>query len=146
MDATILRQIKALLPHALALVLLVALMACGDSDSTPKAEEPTTASATEEAGPERTPELGSPATDREILVAIYNALDGPSWTDSENWLSDVPFRGLVRRRNLRQWPRKFVAATGAGPKRGDSAGVGKYQPERSDPQQQPVEWGDYVSV
>ena len=72
------------------MVLLVALMACGDSDPTPKAEEPTTASATEEAGPEHTPELGSPVTDREILVAIYNALDGPSWTDSENWLSDVP--------------------------------------------------------
>ncbi len=34
--------------------------------------------------------MGSPATDREILVAIYNALDGLSWTDSENWLSDAP--------------------------------------------------------
>ena len=30
------------------------------------------------------------ATDREILVTVYNALDGPNWEDSENWLSDAP--------------------------------------------------------
>ena len=30
------------------------------------------------------------ARDREILVALYNALDGPNWEDGENWLSDAP--------------------------------------------------------
>ena len=29
-------------------------------------------------------------TDREILVALYNATDGANWTDNTNWLSDEP--------------------------------------------------------
>ena len=33
---------------------------------------------------------GSPETDRAALVAIYNATDGPNWTDNTNWLSDAP--------------------------------------------------------
>ena len=28
--------------------------------------------------------------DREALVALYNATNGPNWTNSENWLSDAP--------------------------------------------------------
>ena len=32
----------------------------------------------------------SPETDREALVALYNATDGPNWHDNENWLSDAP--------------------------------------------------------
>ena len=28
--------------------------------------------------------------DREILVALYNATDGPNWIDSDNWLTDAP--------------------------------------------------------
>ena len=31
----------------------------------------------------------SAATDREALVALYNATDGPNWDDDENWLSDA---------------------------------------------------------
>ena len=31
----------------------------------------------------------APATDREALVAIYNATDGPDWQDNENWLSNA---------------------------------------------------------
>ena len=38
----------------------------------------------------RAPAPGSPASDREILVTLYNALDGPNWEDSGNWLSDTP--------------------------------------------------------
>ena len=33
---------------------------------------------------------GSPATDRDALVALYNATDGPNWADNTNWLSDAP--------------------------------------------------------
>ena len=33
---------------------------------------------------------GSVETDRESLVALYNALDGPNWTTSTNWLTDEP--------------------------------------------------------
>ena len=28
--------------------------------------------------------------DREALVALYNATDGPNWVDNHNWLSDAP--------------------------------------------------------
>ena len=30
------------------------------------------------------------STDREALVALYNATGGPNWTDNTNWLSDEP--------------------------------------------------------
>ena len=32
----------------------------------------------------------SAETDREALVALYNATDGPGWDDDENWLTDAP--------------------------------------------------------
>ncbi len=55
-----------------------------------EAEDTTAAPATEETDRERTPAPGSVATDREALVTLYNATDGPNWKDSENWLSDAP--------------------------------------------------------
>ena len=30
------------------------------------------------------------AEDRAVLVALYNAMDGPNWADNTNWLSDEP--------------------------------------------------------
>ena len=33
---------------------------------------------------------GSVKTDREALVALYNATDGENWRNSDNWLSDAP--------------------------------------------------------
>ena len=30
------------------------------------------------------------SSDRETLVALYEATDGPNWTNSDNWLSDAP--------------------------------------------------------
>ncbi|MCY3764411.1 MAG: M66 family metalloprotease [Gemmatimonadetes bacterium] len=33
---------------------------------------------------------GSVATDRDALVALYNATDGQNWVNSENWLTDAP--------------------------------------------------------
>ena len=35
-------------------------------------------------------EGGSAESDREALIALYHATDGPNWTDSTNWLSDAP--------------------------------------------------------
>ena len=29
-------------------------------------------------------------SDREALIALYNATDGPNWTNNDNWLSDEP--------------------------------------------------------
>ncbi len=31
-----------------------------------------------------------PSPDRDVLAALYNALDGPNWKSSTNWLSDSP--------------------------------------------------------
>ena len=32
----------------------------------------------------------SAESDREALIALYNATDGPNWTNNTNWLSDAP--------------------------------------------------------
>ena len=42
------------------------------------------------ATPEPTPVPRSSESDREALIALYHATDGPNWTHSENWLSDKP--------------------------------------------------------
>ncbi len=39
---------------------------------------------------EATDEACPPLTDRDILVALYEATNGPNWTNSENWLTDAP--------------------------------------------------------
>ena len=69
---------------ALALILPV-LLACRGSDE--PADGPTPRN-----GPPPRPRWRqtSPETDREALVALYNATDGPNWTFDNNWLSDVP--------------------------------------------------------
>ena len=33
-----------------------------------------------------------PPTERDILVALYRATDGPNWVNSDNWLTDAPLR------------------------------------------------------
>ena len=74
---------------ALALILVALLAACG-GDAVPGDDADTEVPATEATERERAPAPGSLATDREILVTLYNALDGPNWEDSGNWLSDTP--------------------------------------------------------
>ena len=34
--------------------------------------------------------VGAVSSDRDVLVALYNATDGPNWANSTNWLSDKP--------------------------------------------------------
>ncbi|MYC99394.1 MAG: hypothetical protein F4X13_09020 [Gammaproteobacteria bacterium] len=34
----------------------------------------------------------APLTDREILVRLYEATDGPNWDDNTNWLTEAPLR------------------------------------------------------
>ena len=63
---------------ALGVALVVAVLsACADTDSAVPAVTPTA-----------TPIPVSP--DRTALVALYNATDGPNWTNREYWLSDQP--------------------------------------------------------
>ena len=42
---------------------------------------------TPESSPSPTP---PPLSDRDVLVALYNATDGPNWSINTNWLSDKP--------------------------------------------------------
>ncbi len=91
------RRYGTLLSVVLALFLTMALAACsGEGD--PGGEE-TPGSLLERAAepqptatgrPSLTLGLTSAATDREALVALYNATNGPGWTNNENWLSDAP--------------------------------------------------------
>ena len=91
------------------------LLACGGSDE--PTDGPSSERATDEpetpASPGRTPSTtgsgaaptataapepateppaasGSDETDREALVALYNAANGENWRNSANWLSDAP--------------------------------------------------------
>ncbi len=97
---------------ALVLVLLpIVLLACGAETPTrrPTREPPDTATpSAREDRPTRTPradsdrptrrpasigsifKLTSPETDREALVALYEATGGPYWTNNDNWLTDAP--------------------------------------------------------
>ena len=108
---------------ALALSLVALLAACG-GDAVPGEDAATAAPAMEATERERAPAPGSPATDREILVTVYNALDGPNWEDSENWLSDGPlgeWSGVTTDDNGRViWLRIGGSGSGPGVERGDS--------------------------
>ena len=41
-------------------------------------------------GPGSAQQTTSAATDRTVLVALYNDMDGANWTLQYNWLSDLP--------------------------------------------------------
>ena len=106
-----------LLSVVLALALTAALAACGSDEPSGVTGPDRTASTPTEtpASPARTPTTpgsgdaptatdapvpatatappaasGSVETDREALVAFYNATDGENWDESNNWLSDAP--------------------------------------------------------
>ena len=74
-----------LLSFVLALALTAALAACGSDEPSGVIGPDRTASI-----PTETPASGSVETDREALVALYNATDGENWNQSDNWLSDAP--------------------------------------------------------
>ena len=57
------------------------------SDTTTATPEPT---AMETPESRTAPDQGSAETDRESLVALYNATDGPNWANNDNWFSDKP--------------------------------------------------------
>ena len=80
---------------ALALTLSAVLIACGsdgqaDDTTTPEQGTPTLAAASEQRGVVATPGQTSTETDREALIALYNATDGANWYRIDDWLSDAP--------------------------------------------------------
>ena len=74
-----------ILSLVLALALPVALLAC---DPEEPSASPTDDGAT--AAPLPTLAQTSTETDRDALVALYNATNGPRWSNNEGWLSDAP--------------------------------------------------------
>ena len=86
-----------------------------------------------------------PATDRDALEALYNATDGPNWTNNSNWLSDRPigeWHGVTDRRqrsrhqNWSLWKRAD---------RADTFPAGQtHQPGLFGPRPQPADWADPV--
>ena len=74
-----------ILSLVLALALPVALLACDP-------EEPPASSTSDGATAAPLPTLAqtSTETDRDALVALYNATNGPRWSANEGWLSDAP--------------------------------------------------------
>ena len=92
----------------LAVMLIVFLSACGGNSETKTGNgtqqetseladdsaDNDSAFATEEIPSEEfaVPECDDEAlrTDRASLTALYNATDGPNWTDNTNWLTDAP--------------------------------------------------------
>ena len=108
---------------ALALILLpLAVLACGAEEPT---ERPTrerrerTTEASDERDESQSEERserrgligratreGSVETDREALVALYEATDGDNWFNNENWLTDAPlgeWYGITTDRDGRVW-------------------------------------------
>ena len=69
---------------ALALLMPLLLLACGGSD------EPTDGPSSERAAARPPLADTSPETDRDALVALYNATNGENWENNDNWLSDAP--------------------------------------------------------
>ena len=76
----------------LGMLLIVAtLTACGsDAPAATAAPASNGAMSTPRATPKPPLAQTSTETDREALVAFYNATDGPNWVNNENWLSDAP--------------------------------------------------------
>ena len=73
------------------LLIAAALAACGsDAPAITGAPASNGAMSTPRATPKPPLAQTSTETDREALVAFYNATDGPNWVNNENWLSDAP--------------------------------------------------------
>ena len=104
----------------LVAVMAVAAMALADSAGTGLAQAQTNTS-----------------NDRDALVALYNAADGPNWRTDTNWLSDRP---------LGEW--HGVSTDGNGPVTGLDlssnrlSGAIQWARHRVGPFQQPAERGD----
>ena len=87
------------------------------------------------------------ASDRDALVAFYDATDGPNWRNSANWLTDAP---------IEEWHGVSTDSAGrvtglATPPQpvewGATGGVGQpRQPDFSSPRQQPVDRSDTGGV
>ena len=96
-----------LISTIIVVLALLALVRCGrDSPTKPQAPAPARIAVTPQSqsqspvGQTSTPdyvdvasssvEIDSSLTERAVLIALYNATNGPNWTNNENWLSEAP--------------------------------------------------------
>ena len=77
----------------------------GQTPSTPGSGDTPTATDAPEPPAATTPPAasGSAETDREALVALYNATDGENWDESNSWLSDAPLGLNQSQGEMRRW-------------------------------------------
>ena len=82
----------------------------------------------------------SAKTDRDALVALYNATNGEDWIFSYNWLSDAAPRPMVQRHHKRRRARYRAGTLGQRLEREDTGGAGQpLKPDRAEPQPQRLE-------
>lgn len=84
----------ALIAGLLALTLLTLLASCGSEEPTRRGGEEQSREGTATLGPTPRPTVvvaeTSAETDRQALIAFYEAVGGPDWKDNTNWLTDAP--------------------------------------------------------
>ncbi len=74
------RNVIRAAPAAALAFGLAATVACNDELMEPPVE----------AAPAAADGFATTAGDRDVLVALYEATDGPNWTENYNWLTDAP--------------------------------------------------------
>ena len=70
-------------PGRAAALTMALLAACGD-------EEVVAPPAAVVSAAESSAAVTAATSDRDILIALYNATDGPNWVNNANWLTDAP--------------------------------------------------------
>ena len=70
-------------PRGAVILAVVVVAACDESVVAPPA-------ALVAASPPSALLSPAPASDRDILIALYETTDGPNWLNSDNWLTDAP--------------------------------------------------------
>ena len=90
---------------------------------------------------------GDAATDRAVLVAIYNATGGQNWRYKDNWLSSAPMGTWDGVTTGSGRPGQRAVPQSQPVDWGDTGGVGQPdQPGMAVPLHQPVDWGDTGGV
>ena len=67
-------------PRGAVILAVVVVAACDESVVAPPVA----------ASPPSALRSPAPASDRDILIALYETTDGPNWLNSDNWLTDAP--------------------------------------------------------
>ena len=80
----------ALVAGLLALTFLTLLAACGSEEPTRRGGEERSEEGTATPRPTVTADETSVETDRQALIAFYEAAGGTDWKDNTNWLTDAP--------------------------------------------------------